>query len=162
MLSPGWVLTVTAGTTDRWFAGILTLGNGITITGWSTFPADADHNLRLNNLTLVYDRTVSACNYSRLLSELLASLTSGGNNTIIVCDKGNVRVQITCILATKNYLSGAILVYDDLDMFELRRMPCPYIAINLKEASILMRYVVESSSTYQYYCNHEIPTRLCT
>lgn len=28
-----WVLTVTAGTIDRWYAGTLALGNGFTITG---------------------------------------------------------------------------------------------------------------------------------
>lgn len=30
-----WVFTITAGTVDHWFAGILTLGNGLNIVGWS-------------------------------------------------------------------------------------------------------------------------------
>lgn len=36
-----WVLTTTAGSTDRWFAGTITLGNGETIIGWSTFPGNS-------------------------------------------------------------------------------------------------------------------------
>ncbi|GFZ09310.1 hypothetical protein Acr_20g0011180 [Actinidia rufa] len=34
-----WVLTVAAGSVDRSFAGTLTLGNGVTISGWTMFPA---------------------------------------------------------------------------------------------------------------------------
>ncbi|XP_060674307.1 subtilisin-like protease SBT3 [Ziziphus jujuba] len=45
-----WVLTVGASTTNRWFAGILTLGNGLNITGWSLFPGTISS---LQNLPLV-------------------------------------------------------------------------------------------------------------
>ncbi|KAK8642541.1 hypothetical protein V6N13_011881 [Hibiscus sabdariffa] len=36
-----WVMTVAAGTTNRSFPGIVSLGNGKTITGWTLFPANA-------------------------------------------------------------------------------------------------------------------------
>lgn len=52
-----WVLTVTAVTTGRWFAGILTVGNGLEFMGWSTFP----HYLpSLNSLRLLYDKSHNA------------------------------------------------------------------------------------------------------
>lgn len=33
-----WNTMVAAGSVDQWFAGTLALGNGLIITGWSTFP----------------------------------------------------------------------------------------------------------------------------
>ncbi|KAH7515075.1 hypothetical protein FEM48_Zijuj11G0157500 [Ziziphus jujuba var. spinosa] len=50
-----WVLTVGASTTNRWFAGILTLGNGLNITGWSLFPGTISS---LQNLPLVQQMEV--------------------------------------------------------------------------------------------------------
>lgn len=54
-----WVLTVTAGNIDRWYAGTLTLGNGFTITGLITFIG----NGVLKNLPLVYDKRLYAAKF---------------------------------------------------------------------------------------------------
>ncbi|KAL3505156.1 hypothetical protein ACH5RR_034997 [Cinchona calisaya] len=61
-----WVLTVAAASMDRWFAGSLTLGNGLTITGWSLFPARAF----VHNSALIYSKTIAACNSTELLSRV--------------------------------------------------------------------------------------------
>ncbi|GFY98024.1 hypothetical protein Acr_12g0005650 [Actinidia rufa] len=60
-----WVLTVAAGSVDRSFAGTLTLGNGVTIIGWTTFPASGF----IKNLPLNYNKTISPCNSTELLSK---------------------------------------------------------------------------------------------
>ncbi|PON50588.1 Peptidase S8, subtilisin-related [Trema orientale] len=127
-----WVLTVTAGTTDRWFAGILTLGNGLTITGWSTYPAEADNSKDyFINLPLVYNKTISPCS-------TIAMLVEASVQGIVVCDKGDVHIQINCILFSN--LAGAILVYDKLDPYELKRMACPCIAVTSKDAAVLINH----------------------
>ncbi|PON68204.1 Peptidase S8, subtilisin-related [Parasponia andersonii] len=46
-----WALTVGAGSISRWFAGTLTLGNGMTVVGWTLYPGEAP----LKNLPLIYD-----------------------------------------------------------------------------------------------------------
>ncbi|KAL0352023.1 UNVERIFIED_CONTAM: Subtilisin-like protease SBT3 [Sesamum calycinum] len=60
-----WAVIAASGTVDRWFAGILTLGNGLTITGWTMFPARAT----VRNLPLYYNKTLSACNSTELLAD---------------------------------------------------------------------------------------------
>ncbi|KAE8659116.1 putative Cucumisin precursor [Hibiscus syriacus] len=78
-----WVMTVAAGTIDRSFAGIVSLGKGKTITGWTLFPAAA----LVQDLTLIYNKTLSACNSSVLLSN-----APGG---IIICDNiGSLYTQV--------------------------------------------------------------------
>jgi hypothetical protein len=52
-----WVLTVTSGSVDRWFAGHLALGTGETIIGWTMSPTNAP----LEDLPLVYNFFLSAC-----------------------------------------------------------------------------------------------------
>ena len=66
-----WVLTVAAGSVDRSFSGTLTLGNRLTIIGWSMFPARA----WVENFPLIYNKTLSACNSTQLLSA-----------SILICD----------------------------------------------------------------------------
>ncbi|PON46722.1 Peptidase S8, subtilisin-related [Parasponia andersonii] len=135
-----WVLTVTAGTTDHWFAGILTLGNGLTITGWSTYPAEADNSEDyFINLPLVYNKTISPCSS-------IAMLVEASVQGIVVCDKGDVHIQITCILFSN--LAGAILVYDKLDPYELKRMACPCIAVTSKDAAVLINYVETTNKPF--------------
>ncbi|KAL8030033.1 hypothetical protein ABFX02_14G261500 [Erythranthe guttata] len=88
-----WAVVVASGTVDRWFAGMLTLGNGKTITGWTTFPARAI----FRNTPLVYNETFSACNSD----ELLASARFG---SIIVC---NLTIENSYFDSTMGYLSRA-------------------------------------------------------
>ncbi|KHN29297.1 Subtilisin-like protease [Glycine soja] len=68
------LLTAAASTIDCTF-GTLILGNGQTIIGWTLFPANA----LVENLPLIYNRIISACNSVKLLSKVA---TKG----IIVCD----------------------------------------------------------------------------
>ncbi|PQP93171.1 subtilisin-like protease SBT1.9 [Prunus yedoensis var. nudiflora] len=82
-----WVLTVVADTIDRWFVGIMTLGNGMTIIGWSIFWG----NLLLQKLSLVYDKNLETCNS-------FASLLKAQYG-IIICHVGNIDNQIKSLVA---------------------------------------------------------------
>lgn len=77
-----WVLTVVADTIDRWFVGIITMGNGMTITRWSIFRG----NVLLEKLSLVYDKNLQTCNS-------FASLLKAQYG-IIICNVGNIDNQI--------------------------------------------------------------------
>ncbi|XWS14721.1 hypothetical protein CRYUN_Cryun35bG0033000 [Craigia yunnanensis] len=102
-----WVMTVTAGTIDRSFAGIMSLGDGKTITGWTLFPASA----LVKDFALIYNKSLSACNSSLLLSD--------APHGIIICDNtGSLYTQVGRI--TESRVQGAIFISDEP---ELNRMP---------------------------------------
>ncbi|KAK4781420.1 hypothetical protein SAY86_015522 [Trapa natans] len=127
-----WVVTVAAGTIDRSFAGTLILGNGKTIVGWTMFPASA----YLNDVPLIYNETLSACN----LTESLATVGYG----IIVCENtGSVSEQINHI--TNSGISGAIFISDDDDLFESGGMTCPGVVISPKDSHHVINYAKTSS-----------------
>ncbi|KAE8658828.1 subtilisin-like protease [Hibiscus syriacus] len=120
-----WVLTVAAGTIDRSFAGIVSLGDGKTITGWTLFPATA----LVQNLTLIYNKTLSACNSSVLLS----NATVG----IIICDNiGSFYNQVNEITVSR--VQAAIFISDEP---EQSSMPCPGVVISTEDAASLIKYV---------------------
>ncbi|XP_059440046.1 subtilisin-like protease SBT3 [Corylus avellana] len=125
-----WVLTVTASTIDRWFAGSLIFGNGETISGWSMFPGETI----LQNLSLVYKRaTLSSCTSLELYNV---------KDKIIMCDSGNFTDQIDSI--AKSNASGAIIVSDIAILRQnqdIRRFPCPCVVISSKEARVVMSYI---------------------
>ncbi|XP_037494336.1 subtilisin-like protease SBT3 isoform X2 [Jatropha curcas] len=124
-----WVLTVTAGTIDRSFAGTLTLGNGQKITGWTMFPANAF----IQNQPLLYNKTFSACNSTKLLSQ--------APYAIILCDDtGFVFNQINTIAALSN-VPGAIFISNHTVLFELGGFSCPGVVINPNDAISVMKYV---------------------
>ncbi|KAF3437568.1 hypothetical protein FNV43_RR20324 [Rhamnella rubrinervis] len=52
-----WLLTVAAGTTNRLFAGVLTQGNGVNITGRTLFPGTTS----LQNLALLFNNEHPSC-----------------------------------------------------------------------------------------------------
>ncbi|KAG5627542.1 hypothetical protein H5410_012760 [Solanum commersonii] len=72
-----WIMTVGSASTDRTFAGTLTLGNGQKIRGWSLFPLRAI----IKDTTLAYNKTASSCNSTELLSDAYAPFIQ-----VIVCD----------------------------------------------------------------------------
>ncbi|KAA8528518.1 hypothetical protein F0562_035873 [Nyssa sinensis] len=81
-----WVLTVVAGSIDRSFAVTLTLGNGLIITAYTMFPARA----LVVNFPLIYSKTLSACNSTKLLFE--------APYAVLICDDiGSFEDQIDYI-----------------------------------------------------------------
>ncbi|KAF7141602.1 hypothetical protein RHSIM_Rhsim06G0052500 [Rhododendron simsii] len=123
-----WVLTVAAGSIDRWFAGTLTLGNGLAITGWSMFPASAV----VDDIPLRYNKTLSSCIDSRLLSQAPSS--------IIICDNTWSFFIQSRVLANSR-MKAAIFISDDLEIFEFNVFPFPGIVISSKDGRAVIKYV---------------------
>ncbi len=124
-----WVMTVTAGTVDRWFAGTITLGNGESIIGWSTYPG----NTLIQNAPLIYPRILRACD----------KIWKAANG-IIVCldDYAHIKSQ-AWFFAEANVL-GAILIVDTpltFVMEDMHFLPCPCILISSDNAWALKEYV---------------------
>ncbi|KAF8410079.1 hypothetical protein HHK36_002601 [Tetracentron sinense] len=122
-----WVLTVAAGSIDRQFAGTITLGNGLTIVGWSLFP----ENALLLELPLVYNETLAACSSSVLLS--------GANNAIVICkDNGNIFGQMDEV--TRSNVSGAIIISNDSFFLDVGDFPSPVVVISPIDAPAVINY----------------------
>ncbi|XWS25593.1 hypothetical protein CRYUN_Cryun27aG0081100 [Craigia yunnanensis] len=123
-----WVMTVAAGTIDRSFAGIVSLGDGKSITGWTLFPASA----LVQDFPLIYNKSLSACNSSLLLSD--------APNGIIICDNtGSLYTQVRQV--TRSRVQGAIFISDEPEFYS---MPCPGVVISTEDAPALIKYATSS------------------
>ncbi|KAI8015168.1 Subtilisin-like protease SBT3 [Camellia lanceoleosa] len=135
-----WVLTVAAGSIDRWFAGTVTLGNGLTITGWSMFPASA----LVENYPIIYNTTISACNSSELWSEAPFS--------ILICDN-TVPFFTQIKQVSMSNQPAAIFISDDPQIFEFNIFPYPGVVISPKDAPTLINYaqtVVQPTASIKF------------
>ncbi|KAL5068533.1 hypothetical protein RYX36_019420 [Vicia faba] len=126
-----WVITVAAGTIDRTF-GSLKLGNGETIVGWTLFPAT---NAIVENLHLIYNKTLSSCNSISLLRE---ASTRG----IIVCEAvESVSVIYQIYNVSSAGVVGAVFISEDPILLETGRVFSPSIVINPKHKKALIHYI---------------------
>lgn len=130
-----WVLITASGSTDRWFSGSLTLGNGDTFLGWTVFPLSVGP--KLENLHLVYNKTLSACDYYSLLSLHESSSTDHLTSSIIICDKKHSHMKNILISDLR-----AIFIYD----YPLHEVEVPGVVIRSKEVSEVIHY----AKTTQY------------
>ncbi|XP_059451377.1 subtilisin-like protease SBT3 [Corylus avellana] len=121
-----WVLTVsTAGTIDRQIGGTLIVGDGLKISGWSMFSGTM-----LQNMTLLYSKTLSTCTSTILLSKAL--------DGIVICDIGNIYEQIRAIVSTN--LSAVILTSQHPDILDLLKVSYPYMVIGPDEGQFVVKY----------------------
>ncbi|KAF6143979.1 hypothetical protein GIB67_017587 [Kingdonia uniflora] len=126
-----WALTSAAGTIDRQFAGTLTLGNGLSIVGWSLFPANA----LVKDVPLVYNKTLSACDSSKLLSE--------ANGAIVIClDNGYSNGQMYEI--TQSMVAGAILITNDTLYEDIGEFFSPAVSISPKDGMTVINYATSA------------------
>jgi hypothetical protein len=112
-----WVLTTTAGTVDRWFAGTLALESGLVITGWTIFLGNA----LSQNLTLVYDRRRLMCD------KTLEKIPYG----IIICH-GYLPLSHQIENIAKSNVLGAVFIANNSISHEIesiRDTPCPCMLI---------------------------------
>ncbi|KAK8646610.1 hypothetical protein V6N13_120390 [Hibiscus sabdariffa] len=125
-------MTIAASTIDRSFAGTVHLGDGKTITGKTLFPATA----LVQDLALIYNKTLSACNSSVLLSN------APGGNGIIICDNtGSLYTQISEITVSR--VRAAIFISDEP---EPSGMPCPGVVISTEDSLALIKYVTSNKN----------------
>nr|CAD1832770.1 unnamed protein product [Ananas comosus var. bracteatus] len=85
---------------DRQFSAVVTLGNGRTLTGLSLYP----ENAWIQNRSLVYNRTISACNSTADLSAL--------DGAVVVChDTGSLFDQVEAV--GQSTVGGAIFLSNE-------------------------------------------------
>ncbi|XP_058737421.1 subtilisin-like protease SBT3 [Vicia villosa] len=127
-----WLITVAAGTVDRTF-GTLVLGNGQNIIGWTLFPANAI----VENLPLVYNKTLSSCNSEKLLSQV-------DKQVVLFCDdesttnSTSVFHQINTVAETN--VLGAVFVSENPKLIDLANIYSPIIVIKPKDAESVINY----------------------
>ncbi|KAL0352021.1 UNVERIFIED_CONTAM: Subtilisin-like protease SBT3 [Sesamum calycinum] len=130
-----WAVIAASGTVDRWFAGILTLGNGMTITGWTMFPARA----AVRNLPLYYNKTLSACNSAELLAD--------APSAIIICiqsfDTAEFSDQISYV--SQSNAPAAVFISEDTSIIRSTSFPYSGVVITPKEGKRVIRYASNSS-----------------
>ncbi|KAK2979194.1 hypothetical protein RJ640_024636 [Escallonia rubra] len=120
-----WVLTVAAGSIDRWFAGTLTLGNGLVIIGWTMFPARGYGK----SMPLIYNKTISSCNSTTLLSQVPFG--------VLICDDiGSYGDQMSSLSSTTAI--AAILIADEI--MESSSFTYPGVVISSKDAIAVIKY----------------------
>ncbi|PSR99784.1 Subtilisin-like protease [Actinidia chinensis var. chinensis] len=128
-----WTVTVAAGSIDRSFAGTLTLGNGLTITGWSVFPASA-----LVESFIYYNKTLASCDSVALLLDQ----ASFGN--IVICeDTGDFFNQLEVVARSR--AAAAIFISKDPDLFTSADFPWPGVVISPRDGPAVMNYVKTSA-----------------
>ncbi|XP_059635389.1 subtilisin-like protease SBT3 [Cornus florida] len=126
-----WVLTVAASSIGRSFAGTVILGNGLTITGWTMFPASA----LVNDKPLIYNKTSSHCNSTGLLSET-------PYDGILICDAGDTNSLYT--VASLSMATSAIFICDDPHLAEVEGFTYPGVVIGSKDAEVVIKYAKRS------------------
>ncbi|KZV31046.1 subtilisin-like protease [Dorcoceras hygrometricum] len=124
-----WVLTVAAGSTDRFFSGTLTLGNGLIIDGWTTFPSSA----LVFELPLIYNKTLSSCTSIQALSKV--------GNGIVICENGSVSEQ--SFYLSKTNVGAAIFISDDVETFEFTGFTVPGVVISSKDGLAIIDYATK-------------------
>ncbi|XP_059281196.1 subtilisin-like protease SBT3 [Lycium ferocissimum] len=133
-----WIMTVASGTTDRTFAGTLTLGNGQKIRGWSLFPLGAI----VQHSPLVYNKTLSSCNST------LSQVFSPGNE-VIVCDgaeevsfdDGSSIFYFQMRSVTEAGFRAAIFISADPRDFASKDFSNPGVVIGKKEGKQMKDYI---------------------
>ncbi|XP_075516915.1 subtilisin-like protease SBT3 [Primulina tabacum] len=134
-----WAIMVASGTIDRWFAGIITLGNGKTITGWSTFPGRAS----VRNVPIIYNKTLSACNSTMLFAEVPFQ-------AIIICNQTHETAEFSTMISylTDTNIPAAIIISEDPRAFRSTTIPHPAVVISPSQATIdFIKYASNSSGT---------------
>lgn len=132
-----WAVVVASSIIDRWFAGTLRLGNGKTITGWTTFPAPA----LVRNLPIVYNTTLSACDSDELLAQ-------APDDSIIICNITSEGMDFSSLMTflSDSRVRASIIIADDPGIYRSSQFPHPGVVITPAQAREVVKYVSRSSS----------------
>ncbi|KAH7843331.1 hypothetical protein Vadar_015275 [Vaccinium darrowii] len=129
---------------DRWFSGTSTLGNGLTITGWSMLLVRAI----VKNLELYYNETTSPCDSAELLDTLKGS-------RIVICENKQelpVADQINSINSfAPSSVEAAIFESDwatiDDGYFQSSAFRFPGVVITSKDMKYVINYAKLGSTS---------------
>ncbi|KAG8632637.1 subtilisin-like protease SBT1.9 [Manihot esculenta] len=125
-----WVLTVAAGTIDREFDGVLTLRNGISVTGVALYPG----NFSSIQIPIVFK---GECFDLRGLID--------AKQNIIVCEEGNTSLEDQFENIGIANATGAIFITNFIDLESFIPTQFPAIFINPKDGETIKSYINSSS-----------------
>lgn len=110
----------------------MTLGNGRTFKGWSVSPGSYNDGEVIENLALVYNKTISPCDDSLITS----SGTYHSDSSIIICDYNTTRVTYHQIFNVIQSNLTSIFAFD----YPIFDVGVPGVVISSKEALEVMNY----------------------
>ncbi|KAF2309797.1 hypothetical protein GH714_005177 [Hevea brasiliensis] len=124
-----WVLTVAAGTVDREYDAVFTLGNGVSVTGLALYPG----NYTSTQVPIVF---LDAC-----LSEQLNNV----RQKIVVCQDRNFSLADQYENLRNANITGGIFItnFRDLEYFILSQFPA--IFVNPKDGETIKDFIKSST-----------------
>ncbi|CAN6680108.1 unnamed protein product [Malus baccata var. baccata] len=125
-----WAVIVGAGTIDREFQGILTLGNGVQITFTTLYPGNSSGS----KLPIVF---ADGCQSVKELMKL--------KNKIVVC-KDNLSISDQVENANSAKVSGAVFVTNFTLSEYYTRSSFPAVFIGLKDGENVINYIKKSKN----------------
>ncbi|CAK8560607.1 unnamed protein product [Lathyrus sativus] len=129
-----WVINVAASTSDRKFIGNLTLGNGVSLTGLSSYVG----NFSATNIPVVF---MDTCENPEELIKI--------KHKIVVCEdkKGFLSSQFYNAYST-NVVGGVFISNaSQQDLSQFLWYPLPSIVINQKDGKIVKDYILRYSNS---------------
>ncbi|XVE94923.1 hypothetical protein REPUB_Repub02eG0051700 [Reevesia pubescens] len=133
-----WITTVGAGTLDRSFIATVTLGNGLTFEGKSTFPG----SILITNASFYYGKGDSLKATSR--SESLNKNETAGK--VVFCEYAGITViseQINELYRIGAY--AAIIVTERIPFGALDDLSIPILALTTSSGTLVREYVTGTS-----------------
>ncbi|KAF2309798.1 hypothetical protein GH714_005180 [Hevea brasiliensis] len=126
-----WVLTVAAGTTDREFNGVLTLGNGVSVTGIALYRG----NFSSIQIPIVFKGECFD----------LQDLFDAKQINIVVCEEGNTSLEDQFENIGIANVTGAIFITNSIDLESFIPTQFPAIFVNPKDGETIKSYINRSS-----------------
>ncbi|VFQ89185.1 unnamed protein product [Cuscuta campestris] len=133
-----WILTVGSGTTDRWFAGTLTLGNGQKFRGWTLFPGKT----LVKNVSLLYHPSISDCDSPEVVGQV-----ANPNSTVLIC----VRPLAGDVFSSQmKYVGDAgilatVFINDEQTIFGSTYFPNPGVVISREDGEQVINYAKDAA-----------------
>ncbi|KAL6010745.1 hypothetical protein ACLOJK_001187 [Asimina triloba] len=144
-----WITTVGAGTIDRDYGALITLGDGATtIQGKSIFP----ENIYISRVPLYYGHGNAS---KENCSALDAKEISG---KIVFCSFANVLSQIYR-LSSEN-ITGAIVATDSAEFLDPSKFSFPLVAVSIKQGEIIKNYIANASTNISHLPTVDITFQL--
>ncbi|KAI3684711.1 hypothetical protein L6452_33936 [Arctium lappa] len=121
-----WVLTVAASTIDREFTGMLTLGNGVSVTGFGLYPGDSSSN----PAPMVF---IGACEKKMEANKL--------ERKIVVCLDNNDTLSQQFFMVESLNVLGAIFITNSTDLERYMQTSYPVLLLDLHSGKIVTDYI---------------------
>ncbi|KAK9073367.1 hypothetical protein SSX86_007691 [Deinandra increscens subsp. villosa] len=121
-----WVLTVAASTIDREFTGILTLGNGVSVTGSALYPASSSSTRGLIHF-------IGACENDLNANKI--------DKKIVVCLDSNGTLGEQYYNIQNSNVSGAIFITNNTDLEFFIQSTYPVLLLDLESGKSVLDYI---------------------